>query len=76
MPDAALAAKRFQHGKEFVLAVKTAIRAVFRVVGIVEFVGRDVFVTDSKLQREGFRVSLVRFGDGGGVGGHGNRAVA
>jgi hypothetical protein len=73
---AALAADPFENREQFVFAVKAAVRIVLHVVGVFELVRFDVFVADSELPGEGFGVSFVRCGYGGGIGGDRDNIVA
>ena len=76
MLDAALARHDFQAREEFVLAMETAVRIVLYVVRIIELARLDVFVAETAFARESLGVALVRFGDGSGIRGNGQRILA
>ena len=67
MFDAAFACDFIKSREQFIFAVEAAIGVVLYVVGIIEFVGFDVFVADVELFYEGFGVGFVGGGDGGGA---------
>jgi hypothetical protein len=65
--DTAFARHNFEARKEFILAVKTAVRIVLYVVRIIELLRLDVFVAETPLTGECLGGVFVRLGDGSGV---------
>ena len=55
--------------------MKAAIRRVPGVIGIVEFFGLDVLVTNTELFRESLGIALVAFGNRGRIRSNSNRII-
>src|SRR5262249_23711387 len=76
MFEAALASYLLQACEQFILAVKTAVRIVAHVVGIVELVSLDVLVRNAETFDKCLSVPLVRGGKRSRIGGHGDGICA
>ena len=61
--------------EELILTMEAAIRIVFDVVRVIEFLGGDKLMAETAFARERFCVAFMRFGERCGIGGNGDGAV-